>query len=105
MDIHPNDNKTVSLSMKTRFKDAIEAYGDAVSTKIATPADRNLYAVNDESEELKEEKSAIFHSVMAKLLQLSKRARPDIEPTVAFFCTRVSKCTVEALKKLGRVLR
>jgi len=84
--------------MKTHIKEAIEAYGDDVSMKIATPADRNLFAVNDESEELKEGKSAIFHSVVAKLLHLSKRARPDIEPTVAFLCTRVSKSTVEDWK-------
>ena len=87
MDIHLNNNKTVSLSMKARIKEENEAYGDDVSMKIATPADRNLFAVNNESEELKEGKSAIFHSVVAKLLHLFKRARPDIEPTVAFLCT------------------
>jgi len=76
-----------------------------MSMKIATPADRNLLTVNDESEELKEGKSTIFHSVVAKLLHLSKKATPDIEPTVAFLCTRVSKSTVKDWKKLGRVLR
>ena len=37
MDIHLNNNETVSLSMKTHIKEAIEAYGDDVSMKIATP--------------------------------------------------------------------
>jgi len=105
MKIQINKNETVSLSMQTHIKEAIEAYGDDVSKKIATPADRNLFTINDESEELDEGRSAIFHSVVAKLLHLSKRVRPDIEPTVAFLCTRVSKSTEQDWKKLGRVLR
>ena len=42
--------------------------------------------------------------VVAKLLYIAKRARPDIEPTVAFLCTRVSCSDVDDWKKLGRLI-
>ena len=32
----------------------------------------------------------VFHSVVAKLLYLAKRSRPDVDPTVAFLCTPLS---------------
>ena len=33
-----------------------------------------------------------------------QRSRPDIEPTVVYFCTRVSKSTIEDWKKLWRLV-
>ena len=35
---------------------------------------------------------------------MSKRSRPDIEPVVAFLCTRVSRSDEEDWKKLIRLL-
>jgi hypothetical protein len=46
-----------------------------------------------------------FHSAVAKLLYLAKRARPDLLTTVAFLSTRVSKSTEEDMNKLNRLLR
>ena len=57
-----------------------------------------------ESTALNDQKSEIFHSVVAKLLYITKRARPDIETAVSFLCKRASKSTVEDWKKLRRVL-
>ena len=42
--------------------------------------------------------------VVAKLLYIAKRARPDIETAIAFLCTRVSKSTMNNWLKLKRVL-
>jgi hypothetical protein len=53
---------------------------------------------------LPEEERKNFHSVVAKLLYLSKRARPDILTTVSFLCTRVTKATVEDKRKLEYLL-
>jgi hypothetical protein len=46
----------------------------------------------------------VFHTVMARLLYLSKRASPGIMMLVAFLCTRVTKAMVEDHQKLKRVL-
>ena len=37
-------------------------------------------------------------------LFICQRARPDIEPTVAYLCTRLSKSTIEDWKKLRRLV-
>jgi len=42
--------------------------------------------------------------LVAKLLYLSKRARPEISTSNGFLCTRVTKATVEDKKKLFRLL-
>ena len=47
----------------------------------------------------------IFHYIVAKLLYVSKRARVDIDLTVSFLCTRVSKSTDEDWVKLRRLLQ
>ena len=45
-----------------------------------------------------------FHSVVAKLLYLEKRSRPDLEPTIAFLSTRVQLPGIDDWKKLRQVL-
>ena len=46
----------------------------------------------------------IFHSVMEKFMYLEERARPNIEMTIAFLCTRVYRSDVDDWKKLKRVI-
>ena len=72
--------------------------------KPVTPANKNLFNEDCESTPLNVQKSKIFHSVVAKLLYITKRARPDIETAVFFLCKRVLKSTVEDWKKFRRVL-
>ena len=67
-------------------------------------ANKNLFGVTENSEELDENKSDLFHSIVAKLLFVAKRARPDIETAVAFLFTRVSKSTEKDWLKLWRIL-
>jgi hypothetical protein len=45
-----------------------------------------------------------FHTMVAKLLYLAKRARPDILMAVSFLCTKVTKPTKEDQKKLVCVM-
>ena len=47
--------------------------------------------------------TVFYHSMAAKLLYLSKRARPDILMVVIFLCTRVQSATMEDMNKLKRV--
>ena len=39
----------------------------------------NLFESTDEAEKLSNEKAEIFHHIVAKLLFVAKRARPDID--------------------------
>ncbi len=101
--VRPVDPHTLSLEQKKQALEAVTLIKVKRSGML-----KGRTCVNGKKQKLflKENgRSVIFHSVVAKLLHLSKRARPDIEPTVAFLCTRVSKSTEEDWKKLGRVLR
>ena len=46
-----------------------------------------------------------FHAFVAKSLFARKRARPDIQPTVAFPCTRAQEPTEEDWFKLVRMMK
>ena len=84
------------------FKEFPEEWLDGPA---ATPAANHLFEVNDEADKLSETESLLFRHHTAKLLYLSKRARPDIQTLVAFMCTRVTQPNVDDLKKLQRILR
>ena len=43
--------------------------------------------------------------MVAKLLFLSKRARPDLQTAIAFLCTRVKEADIDDYKKLSRVIK
>ena len=59
----------------------------------ATPAGNHLFQVNEEATKLDEGKAQMYHYMEAKAMFLCKRARPDLQTTVAFLCTRVKKPT------------
>ena len=55
----------------------------------ATPAALHLFNIDDRVKKLNEERTQLFHQLVAMLLYLSRRSRQDIQMTVAFLCTRV----------------
>ena len=70
-----------------------------------SPAANHLFDVNPEAQKLVPEKQEFFHHVVAQLLFLCKRARPDIQTAVSFLCTRVQNPDVDDYKKLARVIK
>jgi hypothetical protein len=70
-----------------------------------TPAGNHLFVVNDNQTKVSEQKAQFFHTFVAKTLFLCKRARPDLQTTVAFLCTRVKCCDEDDYKKLQRMLQ
>ena len=52
---------------------------------------RHIYKVNEDCIKLEGRRAEVFHSVSAKALYFTKRTRPDVELTVVFLTTRVSK--------------
>jgi hypothetical protein len=69
-----------------------------------TPAANHISNTNPNVTKLDKEKAEIFHHLVAKLLYLSKRTRPDIQFPVAFLTTRVREPDIDDWKKLGRCL-
>ena len=61
--------------------------------------------MNSDDEMLDENRSAVFHSVVHKLLFISKRARPDLHTMVSLLCTCVKYSNVTDWKRLKRLLK
>ena len=74
-------------------------------TSSATPAANHLFDVNPLCEKLEKEDADYFHHVVAQLLFLRKRGRPDLLTAVAFLTTRVKHPDTDDYKKLQRLTK
>ena len=97
--------KTVDITIKEHIKSVITDFGDDIVTSVTSPAQRDLFEVDNTREKLDTKKSENYHKIVAKLLHISKRSRLNIQLPVSFLCTRVSCCDVSDWKKLKRVLQ
>jgi hypothetical protein len=104
MKIIYNKNGTAEVTMRDYLEEAIMESELNVTRIAATPARRDLFDIDEDAKRLGKKQAEVFHSVVAKLLYVSIRARSDILLAISFLCTRVSKSTVEDEAKLKRVL-
>ena len=105
MDFDFSVKKQVSISMKHYVEKVIEEFPDPLRNKvISTPATAKLYEVRNEAPKLDPEKKAKFHRIVAQLLYIVKRARPDLAPAVPFMTTRVSDPDDDDWRKLRHVI-
>jgi hypothetical protein len=78
MDITFHNNGTVSIKMKDYIKEDIAKFGEDICRNAATPAKKNLFDIDKESGNFTNTQKETFHSVITKLLYMSKRGRLDI---------------------------
>ena len=94
--------------MKEQLESVINFFniadGKEVTDVATSPAQKHLRDVNPDCNLLSTKISESFHSIVATLLLIMKRARPDLETSVGFLCTRVSKSDDDDWKKLKRVI-
>lgn len=88
-------DKKVEIEMKDQLKETTEMFTDFEKNKIdevvTSPAQKHLRECNEKCLKLEGAQSELFHSIVAKLSWIIKRARPDLEVAISFLCTRVSK--------------
>jgi len=70
-----------------------------------SPWTEDLFKVDEDSELLEQKMKEQFHTTTAQGLFLTKRARPDIGPAIAFFTTRVRAPTQQDWEKLVRMMK
>ena len=108
MNIKINKDKNIEIEMKDQLLEAVHMFEQAESSEVndtvTTPARPRLRDVNPECTQLGSDKQDAFHSIVAKLLWIMKRARPDLETAIAFLCSRVSKSDKDDWLKLKRVI-
>jgi hypothetical protein len=97
-------DSTATIIMKDYLTEAIDESGMSIRKSAATPATKDLFDISPASPLLSPTARDVFHSVVAKLLYVSLRARMDILLATSFLATRVSKSTQQDLGKLQRLL-
>lgn len=83
------DTNKIIISMKNYIKEIIKDHNG--SKLITTPATKRLFEDNDHRNVLDHERKKLFHTTAAKLLYLSKRARPDILLTVSYLTNTIDE--------------
>jgi hypothetical protein len=92
----------VTLTMEGYIADLLKVAN--VQGKVKTPAQEYLFEIRN-SPPLSVEAKATFHTMVAKLLYLAKRTRPDILLAVSFLTTRVISPDEDDQAKLHRVIK
>ena len=95
----------VAIRMEDYIRNMLTELPEDMEGVATTPAAEHLFKVNDTPTFLSEEEAMFFHHNMAKLLFLCKRARPDIQTTIAFLSTCVKQPDCDDYKKLGHVMK
>jgi hypothetical protein len=95
----------VKVIMTDYIQDMLDELPSDMDGEAVNPAAEYLFMANENPVLLDEATSQMFHTNTAKLLFLSKRARPDVQPAVAYLTTRVKSSDEDDYKKLGRVMK
>ena len=93
----------VRMTMKGFTEDVISYAG--VLGKARSPAIDGLFENRAEVELVPESVRGWFHSVVAKLSYLAKRAKPECLTAAAYLATRVTRCNTDDVVKLNRLLK
>ena len=93
-----------TINMTHFVEKLLQTSGEENLREFAYPATKDIFTVDTKAKALTEGERKQYHTNVAKLLYLSKRARPDILTAVGFLCTRVTCATIQDRVKLRRVL-
>ena len=94
----------MQISMTKYIDDLLHSFPEYESLRIyTTPASTKLFE-KPTGELLDAKSKERFHTTVAKLLYLCKRARPDIQLPTLFLCTRVKSPNESDDRKLKRIL-
>jgi hypothetical protein len=84
----------LKVEMIDYIKSIIKSFPEEIGNKIPTTTwSESLFKVNEKSNRLNLELREKFHTIVAKCLFVTKRTRQDIQPGIAFLCTRVQHPT------------
>ena len=70
-----------------------------------SPATEGLFETREDAVTVSEPVRVWFHKVVAMVLYLAKRTKPECLVSVAYLATRVNKCTADDVEKLQRLIR
>ena len=95
---------TCKIDMQDYVNRIFDECDKDVQKSATTPASDHLFQLRENSPLLGNKPKERFHTLVAKLLFLAKRGRPDLLTAVSFLCTRVQSPTEDDQSKLRRAL-
>ncbi len=72
--------------------------------RIATAALNDLFKVDEDAVKLEQVAAKAFHNITAKVIYVTKRARPNISLAIAFLTTRVKGPDIDDWHKLCHLI-
>jgi histone deacetylase 1/2 len=99
-----NVSGQVKVTMNGYVEDVLKSC-DTIAGTASTPATNDLFKIKTYDKQLSEEDKEYYHSVVAKLLYLAKRVRPDLLVSVSFLSKRVKSPNIGDFGKLERVIK
>jgi hypothetical protein len=103
MKLDYSENGVIKVNKVDYVNAMVNDFPEAIP-KSYYPWNKNLFKVDTKSPALCKEKKEIFHTFVAIGLFLCKRARPDIQPVIAFLETRVQGPNEQDWNKLIKML-
>jgi hypothetical protein len=100
-----NGEVGVTIDLKDYINSTIEDFPINFGTTTAPTSASEALFIIDKSPVLDKKMAKLFHTFVAKGLFACKRARPDIDTTIAFLCTRVNVPTEAGLNQLLRLIK
>ena len=76
-----------------------------LSANLSSPVKKGLQNIDKNSTNIENKDTDILHSMVAKLLWVTKGVSPNIDSSISFLCTRLTKSTKDYKAKLKRVLQ
>jgi hypothetical protein len=104
MDIEYTGNGEAKILMTTYIQEALDDFPEDCTKYAKTPASAHLFGVNKDCIKISESHRRLLHGIVAKLIFVTKRARPDTAVPISFLTTRVTKPDRDNWKKLKRML-
>ena len=96
------NSEYLSVSMNSYISEVLKECN--IEGTAPSPCNNNIFHIDEKSKLLDRSQKEYFHSIVAKLLYLSKRVRPDILLSICFLATRVQEPTEQDMNKLNRLM-
>jgi hypothetical protein len=105
MTLDYSEDGKVKIIMTDYIEKMLDELPDDMDGEAGTPASLHLFSIRDDPVLLDTPTAELFHHYTAKLLFLSRRARPDIQTAVSFLTKRVKAPDEDDYKKLRRTMQ
>ena len=101
----PVNLNDATADMEEDLKEIIKDLPEDMNGTATTPTVDHLFKVRENAPKLNEERAEFFHRVVAQLLFVAQRGRPDLRTVVSFLTKRVQAPDEDDYKKLARAIK